>query len=450
MSFLLELPLVRTLHARSLLLPFVVILAVGGVLIQGALNRGDSAEASSEAQQSEPAPQVPTSAFRPDLESTPLSYFTDYWAQLGGHVQGRLLLIGPDAASGVVVSPGVALTSIAAADRLLDRQNAAIESEAPPDGLRLLGVDPDLGVALLEMSQPYSAAAFSPADSTIVKPGSLVAEVSLRPNGRLRVAPGHLRSQYHRDDPVGSFDVSADTPGLRGAAAVVDLDGGLLGVGLENKDGRRLLSTEAVLALLDRMRTAEPCRAIEGGELDADVAELLGIEEGIVIEHVHSGSFLPEPSLRAGDVLIEWNRQAIHGVTHFEVLYDETPEGSLARYVVIRGGSRLRGGTIAPDKRCRPVGEPALRLEKAGMALRWAEADEQTEIPAGWEAIHIRLESPSSAIIALGDRITAAGAAAGRAESRTELEAYERRPRALVLAIARAGRVRLDVLQPPG
>ena len=73
---------IRRIHERGLLVPSLVVLVVAAVLGQGFLSRDGHG---TDPQEPTPA-AVPTptaTPFRPDLEKIPLTYFSDYWLQLG-------------------------------------------------------------------------------------------------------------------------------------------------------------------------------------------------------------------------------------------------------------------------------------------------------------------------------------------------------------------------------
>ena len=116
MRFFLQLPIVGRLHAKRLLFPVIVLLAVAGVLTHGAL-RGEAPAEEVPAPSPSPAAPVRTTfpTLRPNLEKTPLTYVADYWLQLADHARPKLVLLGEERKPGIVIAPGLVLTSIRAA-----------------------------------------------------------------------------------------------------------------------------------------------------------------------------------------------------------------------------------------------------------------------------------------------------------------------------------------------
>ena len=77
-----------------------------------------------------------------------------------------------------------------------------------------------------------------------------------------------------------------------------------------------------------------------------------------MIEYVHPAAFHPEPSLRGGDILLEWGEEDVTSAEQFRQLYDAGVPGDLVRYRVLRNHRRIAGGTVVPDAECR-AGRPA-------------------------------------------------------------------------------------------
>jgi hypothetical protein len=478
---LLRLPLIRALHRRHLLLPVVVSLVVLGVLVQGVLVRDVSMEASNQLDLSPPlSPQV---GRRLDLEKTPLTYFDDYWSQLLERVQGRVVLVGPGATPAVVVMSGLALTSAEAGEAVLaelDRQRlvnpppavAAIGDEGPletprpeaaedesgepetiPDSLPygLIAVDRDLGLSLfgVDTSQITRFELIPPA---LAMSGSYVGAVTRDRSGRAAIAPGHLVAV--RAESLGpsepSLVVSMSLSGP-GATAIVNLDGGLLGVAVDRGGGgfgQRMLSSSVVIRMVAELQRQTRCRALVVSELELPVRELLGVDGGLLIEQVRAAAFIPEPSLRSGDVILEWDGAAVTTVENFEDRSDTIANGELVKYQIIRGRRRLEGGTILPGGDCRPLGDPPVQLIRYGLALRWI-AQDGTET-TGWRVVAIVPGGRAAkAGVALGDVVLAVnGRLTDDSDSRAVFERMERQGTPTLLTVQRADRVRILALVP--
>ncbi len=110
LRFFLRLPGINRLHERQWLFPVLVVVVVAGVLVQGALQRTATAQREPPLPDTEPATTLPTPvvtrpALRGDLEKTPLTYFSDYWAQLGEEARDHIVLVGPGPTPGCSSNP---------------------------------------------------------------------------------------------------------------------------------------------------------------------------------------------------------------------------------------------------------------------------------------------------------------------------------------------------------
>ena len=492
---LIRLPIIRTLYRRQLLFPAVVALVVLGVLVQGALVRDMSVEATN--QQDRPAPLPPPAPRRPDLEKTPLTYFDDYWSQLQERVQDKIVLVGPDATPAVVVMPGLALTSAAAGEAVLaelDRQRlvnpppavaapgdepageGALEtsgSEAPaieanvadeadeadepaestpePPSYGLIAVDRDRGLSLFGVDTTQ-VTIFELIPPALAPSGSYVGAVTRDRSGRAAIAPGHLVAA--RAESLGPSDpslvVSMSVAGP-GATAIVNLDGALLGVAVDRGEGtlgHSMLSSSVVLRVVAELQRQTRCRALVVSELDMPVRELLGLDGGLLIEQVRDAAFAPEPSLRPGDVILEWDGEAVTTVEDFENRSDALATGALVRYRVLRGRRRLAGGTILPDRDCRPLDDPPVQLMRYGLALRWAaQAGAET---TGWRVAATVPGGPAATAGVAPDDVVLAvdGQLADDPDARAVFDQMERRGEPTLLTVQRADRVRILALVP--
>ena len=194
MRFFLQLPIVGRLHAKRLLFPVIVLLTVAGVLAHGALRGEAPAEEVPAPSAAEPVrPTFPI--LRPDLEKTPLTYVADYWLQLADRARPKLVLLGEERTPGIIIAPGLALTSIRAAHdvRASEEQRRIAqpgdqepeitdekvetmlgtpplpsddrsEPEPPVSPYRVLAVDSALELALFEVQEASEQAAFVTVD----------------------------------------------------------------------------------------------------------------------------------------------------------------------------------------------------------------------------------------------------------------------------------------------
>ena len=495
MRSFLQLPVLRELHARSLLFPTIVLLLVVGVLIHGALTP-ESVDETAEAAAPEPPPLLPN--LRPDLEKTPLSYTADYWSQLGETLRRNLVLVGRDGTPGVVIAPRTVLAAFRAADELLAEQlenvvlrerlaqeraaeegnaiqsdpsadnEAAGDSEsetaavgpnapAPPRPFSPAGVDLEHGVALFELGSTVSATHVRRADPGALKPGAHIAAISLTPDRDLRITPGVLVSVAEgsgypeQDATIGErFDVAIPFPAGTRTAAIVDLDGGLLGVAVESPSGIRVLSAATVEQIAGSLGERRPCLSIETRDLTDEVRRVLRVRSGVLVERVHREAFLPEPSILPGDILTRWAGRDVDQAGDWEQHYGDQEPGSLVRYVLRRGKRRLSGATRMPGPDCRPVAHSLETFAALGLVLRW-DAERDGGAPEGWTVMGaVEDAAAAQGGLVRGDRIVAVqGEALTLGNRRRALLPFERRGVTLVMTVWRGDRVLLIAVAPP-
>lgn len=515
MNWLLQLPVIRSLHTRGLLFVAALVPLVAGVLLAGALEE----QPAPSSQQSQPPSERPSPgllSIRPDLEKTPLSYQSDYWEQLGEGALRHLVLMGPLRLPGVVVEPGLVLTTAAAVDPMatpppaaepteagdaspdaaepspessdgdvapttpdadqaveagpgddsadgardadVDDEAGVDESTADPDepGAGLVAVDWDEGLALFRLGDPATAPAFTTADAAQVHPGALAAAVTRTASGRLQVSPGHVtRVEPSADVANGvpaSLSVAFVLPEDVPVAAIVDLDGDLLGAAIRHGGDVRLLAGQQLTATMDRLKTSGPCYAVEAADISDEIHALLSVTNGVAIERVRTKAFLAETALRPGDVLLEWNDEAVSSVDQFHELYRLSRVGDTIDHVVLRGTRRVSGSSVLPDRHCRPLPEvDDLELERLGLAIvSVAPVGPDGGSPA-WQVTRVEPDGPADeAGLTPGDRIVAAnGRELLERTVRRTLERLSQDPRAIVFTVQRDGRVKLLAVTPP-
>lgn len=481
-----RIPGVRTLYERHLLLPAVLILVVSGVLAQGAFVRNEPVEASGP--DVGPEAVAPPVLRRPDLEKTPLTYFDDYWRQLRERVERSVVLVGPDLVPAVVVLSGFAISSSEAGEAVLaeverarmlatpeadsaddvdqptrggneDNTEAEPEQavEAPPPTLvrphGLIAVDRDRGVSLFEVDGA-AGVALQLVPPAAVPSGAYVGAVTRDHAGRATITPGHLVAARAESLPGGDPSLAVSmTLSDWGATAVVNLDGALVGVAIGAGDaapGPRLLSSSMVRRLVTDLQRPVLCRPLVVQALDAELLGMLELDAGLLIERVRRDAFRPEPSLRAGDVILEWAGEPVSTVEAFEALSDGLPAGELTGYRVLRGQRRLNGNTILPAGGCQPVVDPPAQLLRYGLALRWTDGAAPDD-GGGWRVAATVAGGPAaSAGVQVDDRILAVdGQPVADADARTLFERLEQRGEPVVMTLERADHVRMVAVSPP-
>lgn len=455
-----RLPVIGFLRRRGLLFPAVLIPVVAAVLVQGALQR-NAPPPPAAAAVPEPVASEPVRPVARTLDKTPLTYFADYWAQLAERTGPWLTVVGPGATPALIVGPRLVLTTIdpalevlAARDRAglagaVDEQAALAE----PEGFRLRGWDEEIGLAVFDVLGD-DRAPFTLTDPHVLPSGSYVGVVTLSRAGAPVVAPGYLVGATSRADELANgsdLALSADLPETLSIAAVVDLDGALLGLVYRAPTGRRAVSSTGLLRLIERLQAETVCRGIEVTDLDDAVREALVLEGGVLIEYVHRKAFVPEPSLRGGDILVEWAGERVQSAAQFQLLYDGEAPGALVRYRVLRNRRRINGGTIVPDGDCQPVDPRGVRLAARGFALEWVPG--AADAPAGgpgWRVAAVAEGGPAAAAgVAEGDWLVAIG---GRgvvtADDRDAIAAAADRAEPLLLQLRRGDRARLVAVAP--
>ena len=479
---LLRLPVIRALHKRQLLFPTVVSIVVAGVLVQGALDRGQPVGMTSESEEPVAAP-VPRPILRADLEKTPLTYFSDYWNQLAEGARENLIAVGPTSTPGILVGPKLALTTVQPALTLLRQRNRLVltrdepEETGPegesdkaesddPDGIaedvmeplidqagphRLRAWDEELGLALFDVDDA-SETAFTLSDPRRLPSGSYLGAVTLDGTGEPTVAPGYLVTTVAESDPdFGDLIVSMDLPSTLSVAAIVDLDGAMVGLAYSSDAGPRVVTTIEMLGLIEALQTKTICRSIEVSDLDGEVQRLLGVESGVLIEYVRREAFAQVPSLQAGDILLEWGGTSLGSADQFVSVFDAQTPGSLVRYRVLRGRRRVTGGTIMPARDCDPATSEPVRLLAFGLAVQWVDRSGGGAVSTdGWYVVAVAPDGAADAagIKELDYLLSVDGRGVADEDDRSIFEAAAASEEALVLSLLRDGRAKLIAVSP--
>ena len=487
MGFLLRLPVIRALHKRQLLFPTVVSIVVAGVLVQGALDRSQPVGMMSESEEPVAAP-VPRPILRADLEKTPLTYFSDYWNQLAEEARENLIAVGPTATPGILIGPKLALTTVQPALTVMRERNRLAltrnePEEADPEGdpdeaepdegerdvvaeevlepvipvideagpHRLRAFDEELGLALFDVDDAPDTA-FTLSDPRRLPSGSYLGAVTLDGTGEPTVIPGYLVTTVaEADSRSGDLIVSMDFPSTLSVAAVVDLDGAMVGLAYSSDAGPRVVTTIEMLGLIEALQTETVCRSIEVSGLDGEVQRLLGVEGGVLVEYVRREAFAQEPSLQIGDVLLEWGGTSLESAEQFVSLFDAQTPGSLVRYRVLRGRRRVTGGTIMPARDCAPVTSEPVRLSAFGLAVQWADRSGAEAVSSdGWYVVAVAPDGSASAagIEELDYLRSVDGQGVADEDDRPILEAAAASEEALLLSLLRDGRAKLIAVPP--
>lgn len=498
MNALLQLPIVRTLYARGLLFVVLLLPVVVAVLLAGAFEEEPTPDRAEEPQVAErPTPGLLSS--RPDLEKTPLAYQAEYWAQLAEGARDRLVLIGPSRVPGLVLARGYVLTSSAAVSpdaevpapaadsdtpessaEATDEQPASPSAtEAPPaaqapeeepapeaaaaeeivaasgdtsvandTGPGLLGVDWDAGLALFELGDPATAQPFEVGNESELHPGAFTAAVTRGKSGRMQLTPGYIAAAGGPASGAGNPatpDIAIALPESTEVAALIDLDGGLVGAAFRHGDSIDLLPTSRLFDAMSRLRQRPVCYPIVTADLSDEIYGLLDIANGVAVERVRAQAFRQEASIHPADVLLKWNDQSISSVDQFQELYRGLHTGDVATFVVLRGTRRVEGQLVMPDRHCRPLPEDvATEIPRLGLAIVWSH-EEST-----WSVARVTPSGPAAtAGVTAGDRIiTVNGRTLAEGNVLGTLQRLILREPAILFVVERDGRVRFLAVTP--
>ena len=452
---LLRFPIVRLLRRRQLLFPLVLVASAGALLWQGALEH-DAVPPTNPpvAVPAEPVRQV----VRADLEKTPLTYFADYWAQLAERTQVHLTSVGAAGTPAIAVGTRLVLTHAEPAAAVLAAERRArlvggeaADSVAELGPFRLRGWDPDLGLALFEVSGA-ELTPFTLTDPRVLPSGSYVGAVTLTAEGEPAVSPGYFVAVKQEDAGLADdLVVSMNLAAIPALAAVVNLDGALLGIVHVTPEGPQVTSSTSMLGLIEDFQAEEVCRGLAVVDLDDAVRERFVIERGVLIEYVDPDAFFPEPSLRGGDILLAWGEEDVTSADQFLQLYDAVMPGELVRFRVLRNRRRITGGTVLPDAECRPVNEGPVRFVASGMAFEWLRAAAGEASGAGaWVVAAVRPGGPAArAGVEEGDRLVSIeGATMDARSDRPALVVASELTVPMLLALRRGERMRLAFVYP--
>ena len=402
------------------------------------------------------------------LQKTPLTYVSDYWAQLAEQSRQKLTLIGESPLAAVLIGPRLAVTTADVAVAIikarrrdaLTRAPEAEDAEVLPSAegvgpFRLRGWDAGVGLALFDLTRA-AGSAFTLTDPRGMLSGSYLGAVTLGPDGIATITPGYFVTTVPDEIDAtlaGDLVVSMALPSTLDIAAVVTLDGELVGLAYATPGGHRVISSTALLSLIEVLETETVCRSIEVADLDESVSTVLALQTGVLIERIHEPAFDPEPSLWAGDVLLEWAGEPLESAAQFNELFDAQEAGALVRYRVLRSGRRVSGGTIMPEAGCEPPRPDPIRLVPYGLAVEWVSGSERgAPGDSGWQVIAIASDGPSAlAGVEEGDwLITVDRATVDTERDRRTLERAAEGSGPLLLSLRRDDRVKLVAISPAG
>ena len=369
------------------------------------------------------------------------------------------MLIGPRLAV-TTADSAVAIIEARSREALTRTPDAEdVDVSPPPEEVgpyRLRGWDAGVGLALFDLTR-VGGPAFTLTDPRGMLSGSHLGAVTLGPDETPTITPGYFvtTAPDEIDAPAaGDLVVSMDLPSTLDIAAVVTLDEELVGLAYNTPAGRhRVISSTELLSLIEVLETETVCRSIEVADLDEAVSTVLALQTGVLIEFIHEPAFDPEPSLRAGDVLLEWAGEPLESAAQFYELYDLQEAGALVRYRMLRSGRRVSGGTIMPEADCEARRPDPVRLIPYGLAVEWvSEFGSGAPGDSGWQVIAVASDGPSAlAGVEEGDwLISVDRTTVGIERDRRTLELVAEGSGPILLSLRRDDRVKLVAISPAG
>ena len=116
------------------------------------------------------------------------------------------------------------------------------------------------------ISHVWAGLAFALSDPRGMLSGSYLGAVTLGPDGTPTITLGYLVTTVLDEidaPPAGDLVVSMDLPSTLDIAAVLTLDGELVGLAYNTPAGHRVISSTELLSLIEALETETVCRSIE-------------------------------------------------------------------------------------------------------------------------------------------------------------------------------------------
>jgi serine protease Do len=252
--------------------------------------------------------------------------------------------------SGVVIAPGRVLTN---AHNLRHQEATVTFSDGRRESARVLGSDPDLDIAVLEVGtadvQPVQWS-----DEEEASIGQPVLALG-NPGGRgLRVTPGFVSSVARsfrgpRGRRIGgAIEHTAPLPRGSSGGPLVDVDGRLIGINAVRVDGGLILAIAADRALQERVeslgRGEAPTRvrlgvAIAPPRVARRLRRAVGLPEldGVLVRAVEEGSAAERAGIERGDLIVGAAGRQIDRVDALYEALDDARASEQLELTVLRG-----------------------------------------------------------------------------------------------------------------
>lgn len=253
--------------------------------------------------------------------------------------------------SGVVLGPSRVLTS---AHNLRHDEATVTFSDGRQASGRVLGSDPDLDLAVIEVDTADAPAIDWPESSEPVPAGRAVLAVA-NPGGRgLRVTPGFVSStersfRGRRGRRIsGAIEHTAPLPRGSAGGPLIDVEGKLLGINAARVDPGLILALSADAAVRERVEAlgrGEPAKSARLGVAIAPprvarrLRQAVGLpeREGLLVRAVEQGSAAERAGLERGDLIVAAAGAPIEGVDALYEALDAARAPGTLELKIIRG-----------------------------------------------------------------------------------------------------------------
>jgi serine protease Do len=253
--------------------------------------------------------------------------------------------------SGVVIAPGRVLTN---AHNLRHEEATVTFQDGRTVPGRVLGSDPDLDVAVLEVDTADVEPVDWPTDGEAPELGRAILALG-NPGGRgLRVTPGFISSTARSFRGPrgrrfnGAIEHTAPLPRGSSGGPLLDAAGRLLGINSIRVDGGLILAVPADGTLRDRVeslgRGEAPRRlrlgvAIAPPRVARRLRRAVGLPErdGVLVRAVESGSAAERAGLARGDLIVAVGERQIDGVDALYEALDGARESGGLDLTIVRG-----------------------------------------------------------------------------------------------------------------
>ncbi|TBR39666.1 MULTISPECIES: DegQ family serine endoprotease [Dyella] len=278
---------------------------------------------------------------------------------------------------------------------------------------KVVGSDPQYDIALLKVDAGGALPFVSIGDSRTLKPGQWVLAIGSPFGFDYTVTQGIVsavgRNLGSQDQPYTSF-IQTDVPINRGNSGgpLFDLQGRVVGVNSQiysNTGGYLGVAFSIPIDVaMNVVKQIKEKGYVTRGQLgvmmqpitdDMAKAFKLGSSAGAAVTQVSPGSGAEKAGLKAGDVILAYNGQAISQVADLPPLVGMTPPGSKATLQILRDGKKqdvtVTVGEMKRDSKTGAVtqgsGEPApTRSGTTALGLSVEDADSDTRKELGLKA----------------------------------------------------------------